>query len=465
MEWATVNSAGTYEIEYTTNINYFDASSEVTSISDIEVTHYEVTGLESGDEYFFRVRAANDQGESGWTEVKSVVIGKKPSAPTTWSSTTTAIVGTEVYLYWVHNSEDNSREHYAEVEVTIGDDTKTHTIKNENADDPDAEVKTRYYVVDISSYAEGTKIQWRVRTAGVTLQYGDWSMTRTVDVYAPPTLTLSVTNQNGDPLQVITSFPFFIKGFAGPKTQYPIGYSVTITADVGYETLDDVGNATVVSPGDEVYSTYVDTNDPLLLEMQPWSIDLQDNVTYTLTVAVSMNSGLTAIETANFGVSWQEESYTIDASIAIDAQSYVAYVTPYCRNDQDEIATDIYLAVYRREFNGTYTEIASRIDPLRNTMVTDPHPALDYARYRIVATSNSTGSVSYYDTPSYPVGCKEIIISGPRNGRTTTSSTLTRSRSTRFGRDPWSGFRGTSTSPRTPFQRRRSSSTSGASIR
>ena len=43
-------------------------------------------------------------------------------------------------------------------------------------------------------------------------------------------------------------------------------------------------------------------------------------------------------------------------------------------------------------------------------MVTDPHPALDYARYRIIATTKSTGAVRYYDPPGYPVQDKRIII-------------------------------------------------------
>ena len=42
--------------------------------------------------------------------------------------------------------------------------------------------------------------------------------------------------------------------------------------------------------------------------------------------------------------------------------------------------------------------------------MTDPHPALDYARYRIVATSQTTGSISYYDPPGVYVGGKAIII-------------------------------------------------------
>jgi hypothetical protein len=55
-------------------------------------------------------------------------------------------------------------------------------------------------------------------------------------------------------------------------------------------------------------------------------------------------------------------------------------------------------------------EIASGIPNGSNTFVTDPHPALDYARYRIVATDESTGAVSYYDMPGYPIGEKAAII-------------------------------------------------------
>ena len=84
----------------------------------------------------------------------------------------------------------------------------------------------------------------------------------------------------------------------------------------------------------------------------------------------------------------------------------MAHIRPYSEDDRD----DITLAVYRREFDGTFIEIASGIVNGEYTFVTDPHPALDYARYRIVATANDTGAVSYYDVPGYPVGEKAAII-------------------------------------------------------
>ena len=45
-----------------------------------------------------------------------------------------------------------------------------------------------------------------------------------------------------------------------------------------------------------------------------------------------------------------------------------------------------------------------------NIFVTDPHPTLTLARYRVVAKSNTTGVISYYDIPGYPVDCPYIIL-------------------------------------------------------
>lgn len=411
LEWDAVNSAETYEIEYTTNVNYFDNSSETTSVTGIEFNHYTVTGLESGDEYFFRVRAVNDQGESGWTGIKSIVIGKPPAAPTTWSSATTVIVGDPLNLYWVHNAQDGSKETYAEVEVTINGDKQTYTIENPTADDDEAEETTKYYTVNTSSLLEGATIEWRVRTAGITKQYGDWSIMRKVDVYARPTLTLSLTDQNGSSIETLTTFPLFVKGLAGPNTQEPIGYHVSVIADQGYSTVDSVGRTKLVTAGEEVYSEYIDTNDPLLVELSAGNIDLENNISYTVAVRVSMNSGLTADATQQFEVSWTDEQYPLDVEIAFDPDTYVTYVTPYSRDiDSGELISGLSLAIYRREFDGSFKEIASGLDSSVTTVVTDPHPALDYARYRIVATDISTGSITYYDPPGYPVGDDVPII-------------------------------------------------------
>ena len=470
IDWSSTSNATGYEIEYTTKEMYFDHSDQTTTIThDQTNTYYIIEGLESGQEYFFRVRATNTAGESAWTSVKSIVLGKAPAAPTTWSSSTTVIAGEDLILYWVHNSEDGSSQIVAQLEIYINNVKTTHTVQNTT--DEDEKDKTSFYTIDTSAYAEGTVIKWRVKTAGITNTYGEWSVQRTVDVYAPPTLELSVTDSDGDALDTISSFPFYIRGLAGPSTQTPIGYHVSVTSKSTYETTDNVGNTIMVNIGEEVYSNYFDITDVLLLEMLPSSINLENNVEYTVTGIVSMNSGLTAESSVDFTVSWTDKEYHPNAEISIDNDTYSASIRPYCEYyplvtrkvildedglysvtsevvdviEQRTLLDDVYtitgdfiysgtttegeeiyfsivdaeeasrvegitLSVYRREFDGTFTEIATGIDNAGNTYVTDPHPSLDYARYRIVAIEASTGAVSSYDVPGEPVGCVSVII-------------------------------------------------------
>lgn len=470
LAWASVKTAKTYDIEYTTKKEYFDGSDQTSTKTGIEFTHFEITGLETGKEYFFRIRSVNEQGESVWSDVKSVIIGEDPAAPTTWSSTTTAIVGEMLNLYWVHNAEDGSSQTYAELELTINGTTKVETIKNST--DEDEKDKTSVYTIDTTAYTEGTKIQWRVRTAGVTGTYGDWSIERLVDVYAPPTLAMSVTDVDGDVLEVLTSFPFYVYALPGPNTQAPIGYHLSVVSNEVYETVDNIGNVKMVNAGEELYSKHFDINNTLLVEMSANNIDLENNISYTVKCTVSMDSGLTAEATSEFTVSWTDIQCTPNAEISYDAEQIVTHIRPYCEqislifyqvtqsgtrytktNTVVDIAegvahensmsnfvytitgeqvfsgktTDgssvyyctvesaslmegITLSVYRREFDGSFTELATGLKNTSNTFITDPHPALDYARYRIVAITDETGAVSYYDVPGVPIGEHSIII-------------------------------------------------------
>lgn len=467
LAWSSVVSATSYDIEYATKKDNFDRTSDTTTKSGVTLTYFEITGLESGQEYFFRVRAVNDKGSSGWSGISSVIIGKKPSAPTTWSSTTTVVTGEDLTLYWVHNSEDNSSQTFAQLELYINGKKQVYTI--ENTKDEDLKDQTSSYVVNTRPYVEGTEIKWRVRTAGIlATSYGEWSIERVVNVYAPPTLELSVTDLTGSPFETLQSFPIQIDAVAGPNTQTPTGYSLTVTSKEFYETIDQIGNKKTINAGDNVYSKYFDVSTPLSVALSAGDIDLENNVSYTITCIVSMNSGLTATVKMDFRVAWTDIQHAPNAEINIDSNALVAHIRPYCVDvfihyyivkragtvfnvTDEEIIDGVYgtelsntftstgeqvwfgttadgdsvyyceklisvpvenvsLSVYRREFDGKFTMIAQDIDNMSNTFVTDPHPALDYARYRIVAVTHDTGAVSYYDAPGYPTGESAVII-------------------------------------------------------
>lgn len=408
LEWSSVKTAKTYEIEYVTKKEYFDGSDQIQNVSGIETTQYQLAGLESGHEYFFRVRAVNDSGESTWSEIKSVVLGKAPEPPTTWSSTTTVVTGEPLTFYWVHNSEDGSSQTYGQIELNIDGKVTTQVVKNST--DEDEKDKTSYYVFDTSKYTEGTKIQWRVKTRGVTSDYSDWSIQRTVDVYAPATLEMSVTNVDNEPFELLERFPINIVASAKPNTQQPTSYHLSVIANESYEGIDPIGNVKMVSSGDVVYSKNFDISEDLSTALSASDLDLENNIEYTILCKVSMNSGLTAEARVEFKVAWADEEYEPNCELFVDMETFTASIRPYCADAEGKPIENILLSVYRREFNGEFVEIATGIDNLSNTFVTDPHPALDYARYRIVAMSTVTGAISYYDVPAYPVGGIAAII-------------------------------------------------------
>lgn len=486
LEWSAVKTANTYDIEYAEKKTYFDGSDQTTTKNNIETNHFEISGLASGKEYFFRVRAVNDKGSSAWSGVKSVVIGTDPAAPTTWSSTTTVVVGEDCVLYWVHNSEDGSSQTYAEVELTIDGKVISPAITIKNSTDEELKDKTSSCTITTSTgyltwvedgqtkrqylgttFKEGVKILWRVRTCGVTRVYGDWSIQRTIDIYAQPNLTLSMTTASGNPISTLESFPFYVNALPSPNTQSPTGYHLSIVANEAYETTDNLGNFKMVNAGEQVYSKYFDIKYDLLVEFSPGNVDLANNIEYTVVCTVSMDSGLTATASLEFTVGWTEVEFIPNAKIGINADTLAASIQPYCgdyRMEYREVVSsgrsyivtdtvldyvygeavsgkttttgeqvykgvtpdrenvyycevevitpvnDVYLSVYRREFDGGFTELATMLDGAKNTVVTDPHPALDFARYRIVATSKTTGSVSYYDLPGVPVNGIAVVI-------------------------------------------------------
>ena len=493
VNWYEVDGADSYEIQYTATKRFFDSYPSGVQSQIVEVGYAQIGNLVWGNTYLFRVRSIKSDKKSAWSEIKSIVLAGVPSAPTTWSSQTSVKVGDPLTLYWVHNSQDGSRQTSSELQITVNGSTKTEITRYGNCVSTDnhstkvvslfdfsssdlkegtiikvymlyvntgSNIKlnvndigdisviasgslywdagsivtfkysndvwvltyvstsgnTESYSIDTSGYTEGTSIQWKVRTAGILKDtggkyiYSEWSTQRTIDVYAPPTVEVNVTDHTENIIEELISFPFNIVIRSGPNTQTPIGYFVSITANESYEDIDESGNTIRVGKGSEVYYKKIDdTSRSLSVPITAGDINLKNNISYTVTVTVGMNSGLSGESSTEFTVSLADSEYWPDAEIIYDEDNFTTSIRPYCENN-GVLIDGILLSVYRREFDGTFTELATDINNTDRTYITDPHPSLDYARYRIVAKDSSSGSISYYDVPGYPINETSVII-------------------------------------------------------
>lgn len=230
-----------------------------------------------------------------------------------------------------------------------------------------------------------------------------------------------------------------------------------------------------ISKGAEVYSKVFNIEDELSLVIDPSSVDLENNISYTVKCIVTMDSGLQAEDTTTFTVKWDNLISPPNAEILFDPETLSTNIRPYCDiypmvfyevkynsstgkyvrtnnilNDMDgtsvegaytedyddvvykgtkyiagasksvyfciaqsnipELLDNITLSVYRKEYDGRFIEIGTGIVNTERTFITDPHPSLDYARYRVIAINDISGEVSFSDIPGYLIGEKSVII-------------------------------------------------------
>lgn len=451
--------------------DYFDTGAQTKEVevkTDNGVTQESITfsNLDTGV-YLIRICAVPASGTStlrDWGKIVTFILGTIPTAPTTWTSTASATVGDLLKFYWIHNSEDASNSSAAEFYIAIGDDTlevpevwtplATMDLSKENgyADesesgaelswksykvDPDkSEDKT--YVCEIDSsqsvFSKGAKILWKVSTAGVLtddneqLIFGDHSAVKKMNVYTEPSIKeLELTKADDTPLDNVApivgqnqflrsldQFPFnIVVELDEMENQKPTGYYISITSNTNYMTTDIYGKEKIVTAGTTVYSKYIDTDARnIKVTVTPADISLENNAEYVVECKVSLDSNLDATASATFIAAFEGDEILPGADIGINRQDLSAIIRPYINGETNDL-----MDVYRVEYDGSFTKINETpiIDNGSSMWVTDPHPALDFARYRIVSRSSTTGKVSYSDMPLTPIGEKGVVIQWDEN--------------------------------------------------
>lgn len=474
-----------YTIEYQSTNKDFNVVTEVsskeieersTSIQTKKKTVY-IEDLQPGTIYYFRVRASNSTGQSGWSGVKQVIIGAKPAPPTTWSDINSATLGGTVALYWNHNAQDGSSVRYSKLDICVNGEAVTgspFTIDATADIGTSQEGKVQQYSLAVTennpihSFSDSDKITWKVQTQGVYEEYSDWSETRTITVYQPPTVNIDTTyswlwdefNFNTDRTddqslyRTIFTYPVRLAISSSPLTQTPLSYHLTIIADEEYTSHDEYGNEITIAEGTEIYSGFYDISEHnFTTELTPNDVMLEDGVNYTAKILVYMDSGLSAEDEATFETIFPEEEYSPEIlDVEINEEDWSAMIYPVCHylseiiedsndvvnvsgianldeydrlvfNDTVTMDTDdtlvlgsinlpnVTLDIYRIEANGNYVKINEEPIPNDGSVgVPDPHPALDYARYRVVARTPNSSRISYEDYYAWEVGCSSIVI-------------------------------------------------------
>lgn len=420
LSWSSTNGAAStngYEIEYATDPNYFGGSNANT-ISASNTTAY--INVETGHTWYFRVRAKNASGITGaWSDPPaSAAAASKPNPPTTWTLSSTAFVDSTVTLYWTHNSADGSKPTKSEIEWSLNDG-QSHSIVVTHDLGPDDHDYTFNYELSLASlsFNDGDILKWRIRTQGVeAMGWSDYSVLREIRIYSPASLSVYVENK-------VDAYPINFDITVTPATQSIVSFYLAISARDSYDDNDYMGEFQHVVAGQKVFSkNYSDLDNVDTISLTPSDINLMSGQTYDVEAIVATSAGLTAETTTEFTLDITEPDYYLDIGITIDPDSLSAALIPGCYSDvnEDEEGDDVYdienivdsvvLSVYRINFDGSFTPIEINIPNDGMTVISDPHPALDNGKYRLVALDNATGAMFFDDIISEDLEVKGLVL-------------------------------------------------------
>ena len=405
---------------------------------------------------------------------KEYKIGSAPLPPSTWTRRRSFVEDEQIDIYWNNNSTDGSFQTKAQIQYKINGtnrgpfelnlttevgqtEEKTYSISYPNLG---SFLQTVYPDADTSILESGAyDIQYQIRTMGAYTDsnkgWSDWSSNKLFQIYRQPVVKFEESAQprswiwdpfdfrydtiytayDGTPFSdfvddtghvIVDHFPIFIGVESGPEPQKGIEYSFQITSLSEYDTYDYTGETIHVSVGEIVYSKTSpptkryydnDTGNYCLIRINAWDISLENGQDYRLTVVATMNSGLTATLVQDFRTAYTDSGFFPTANIVLDEDNFSAYIIPSLDTDVEfdpgeEVLglSDVVFHVFRRNYDGSMTEIVNGLNGDSEISVIDPHPALNGASYRIVGMSKKTGEIVFNDIPGTEFEEKPIII-------------------------------------------------------
>lgn len=416
LSWANQGrTGGEYQVEWSANASAWagNASSDISSatLEQATATVYTITGLDSAQRWYARVRRANDAGESAWSDIVSTLLGTVPAAPTIAHVPASVAADATVTLSWTHNCEDASAQSAYQVQARTnnGSWSAWSTV----------ETGTTATTVTLSPAAlgvsDGGQLQVQVRTKGVLDSWGAWSAVATVQVWAQPSVGLSLVSGGHVVDGEATAFPMQVRVELASHADgnAAVSWWVALDAAEDHVVVARDGTQSLVKVGDRVWHAEGVPDDGTevpsegdacnracyLVTITAADVRLARNVSYAVRVGVATSAGMRA--ESELALTWSPsgEVPEPDAALEYDAGSMTMLVTPSCADDGGVPVVGVTLDVWRVELEGTVVPVAEGLSS--GEPCVDPHPDFGDCVYRVVAIDPTTGEQGSADVATY----------------------------------------------------------------
>lgn len=347
--WASANCA---ELTWADHSDAWESTDEPSSytITKPNATSWNISNLETGIEWFARVRLGRTvDGETTWSQESVIVSTKLASAPVIpvlqLSDDVITARGT-VDASWVYVTSDGTGQGSATLAevITSGGLTTYRTIAS----------TTTAQTITVSALAQGwltgTTHNLVVRvTSGSGKLSDDWSapvpvivadaMTCTITQHSLETVT-EIIEEEEITYKALTELPLTLTvtgAKAGGQTQVVIERAAEYHVDRPDESTDHgYDNETIA-----VYSQYGEA--AISIGMEDLIGSLDEGADYRIIATTQDSFGQTATATQDFRVKWEEAAIMPEATVITDDENLITRITPVAPDGASETATcDIY---------------------------------------------------------------------------------------------------------------------------
>lgn len=314
------------------------------------VTSLPATVATSAGSNTFRVRAKKGELLSGWAESNQIVTITKPLAPTIVGLRSRYLEGTTLTFGWKPNHPDGSAQTQAQIEATApSGESGTLTIEGDKTTFTGQKPTVGVY-------------RFRVRTHGLSSEWGDWSGYVQTTVYAAPTAAITNPATEG---AAVDRLPLSVTWTAEDSTgiQSQVLELLSASGEVLYSA----------KPASTARSASIGVRD----------YQLANDTTYALRLTVTAGSSFSVTATRTFKTGWTAPAAPVLSWYHDD--NLASHVTVRFGTEEGAPATS-YVSLTRVDGDGNETLLASSVAD--NAVVVDRLPPLGTAfRYR--ATSHT----------------------------------------------------------------------------
>lgn len=386
-DWEDANSA---QLAWADHEDAWESTDgpETYDLSNLYTSNWNISGLETGKRWYFRVRLAKKSGDEEvygpWSSIVEYDLSSAPVTPSLTLSKSVMALDDDVTAYWAYTSTDGTTQQMAEIcEATVTDDGVEYGRII-------AQTESEQHVVIepslIDGWTSGQTYQLCVRVVATSGAESDnWStpvpltiadpLVASIDNSSLVTETIDEGTEDESDILVLTEMPFNVTvsgaGEGGETT-------VIIEREQSYflnRPDDDIFEG---HEGETIaiYSQTGDTEITITNDMLIGSLD--DGARYRLIATISDGIGQTSSEYLSFTVHWAHQAQMPNAIVNLDLENYIEYIVPTAENPGEGDVCDIYrLSADKPELvvqNGSF-----------NVQYVDPYPTIgDYGGHRIV---------------------------------------------------------------------------------